>query len=155
MSMFYCFRCDKHVDSDWVCCHDVGGELICEDCLLGDHPNAEEILEILARNPDAPPSDVTNGRLRYSGVHVEAYEGWGTVEEAMEVSVLRSRRWVVGFHGDKFKAHQEAQRASREVHGLGFLERPNGKGRYNLDRPSNRAKVQAAYIQQIKAEEAE
>ena len=119
---------------------------------LEGHPNRKEILEVLVNNPDSPPSEVTNGRLSYTGTPLEAYEGLCTLEEAVDGSVLRSNRWVQGFHRGKFKAHEEAQRASRATWGLEFLERPNGKGRYNLDRPSSRAKVQAAYIQQTKDE---
>lgn len=113
-----------------------------------------EVLAVL----DEAPWEPGHCSLRRDGVCARDYE----VQEGGEqqddlwdyVGVQRSYQWKdKGGTPEALRAAQARSVAARGRHGLGFLDRPQGRGSYKHPRsPASRRKILAAYKAQVTEE---
>ena len=115
---------------------------------LVNHENRDEILAILASNPDYS-SERSTGRIL--GQQKDNHGETEGVPEGEIYDVFKLAHWREGFDVDLFLAHEAKHKGKRSTHDLDFCYRPNRKGSYAKLTPGVRKKVLAAYQEQIGA----
>lgn len=125
---------------------------------LEGHENREEILALLAESVDPMDhNDRKNGYIvgQQGSTSEESDVDWiegGTIGDPLHTT-HRLAHWESGFDAEQHARHDRKHSEARAKHGLQFLERPNGKGRYATRGPKARAQIQENYREQIKAEQ--
>jgi len=118
-------------------------------CLRG-HPNAAAILEVLAE-----PVDAQDSNERKNGYVVGQGDYW--LEGANEGDPLHTTHtlahWQGGWDAEQFHKHEANAAKAKATHGLGFLQRPHGKGPYLRTGPKTRKLVLEAYAAQVALED--
>ena len=118
---------------------------------LVGHENREEILAILAEDPDYS-SERRNGRVvgQQSDNHGETEVEPEAEAHIFDVSTLA--HWQYGFCVEGFMRHEARKKGQRAIQGLAFAYRPGGKGPFAKLTLSVRKKVKEAYAKQLAQE---